>query len=339
MSLAQSAAFMDRIGFGWFSPLLRLVGGGNARTELTHLGKLVGAPALAILLFLALWHAGAAGVQTSLGTLPGPLQVRNEVSNLIAEHTAERQKAMAFYTRQDERNAEYLREDPSYVPVLRSYTGKPTFFDQILTSLKTVFTGFMLATLLAVPLGLLCGSSAVIQNALNPLIQVFKPVSPLAWLPIVTLVVSSVYTANTDWLPTSFLVSAITVMLCSLWPTVINTALGVASVDRDLLNVARVLRLSWWNRTRKIMLPSAMPLIFAGMRLSIGVGWMVLIAAEMLAQNPGLGKFVWDEFQNGSSQSLSRIMVAVLTIGVIGFVLDRLMLTLQQLVSRGDNRG
>ncbi len=146
------------------------------------------------------------------------------------------------------------------------------------------------------------------------------------------------YTANADWLPTSFIVSAITVMLCSLWPTVINTAVGVAGVDRDLINVARVLRLSWWTRTRAIVLPSAMPLIFTGMRLSIGVGWRVLSAAEMLAQNPGLGKFVWDEFQNGSSQSLARIMVAVLTIGLIGFVLDRVMLTLQELTSRGDRR-
>ena len=89
--------------------------------------------------------------------------------------------------------------------------------------------------------------------------------------------------------------------LCSLWPTLINTAFGVASIDKDLLNVARVLKLSWPTKVRKLVLPSALPLIFTGMRLSLGVGWMVLIAAEMLAQNPGLGKFVWDEFQNGAS--------------------------------------
>ena len=102
-----------------------------------------------------------------------------------------------------------------------------------------------------------------------------------------------------------------------------NTALGVASVERDHLNVARVLRLSWPVRIRRIVVPSALPWIFTGLRLSLGVGWMVLIAAEMLAQNPGLGKFVWDMFQNGSSETLAQILVAVFTIGSIGFALDR----------------
>src|SRR5690606_261514 len=102
---------------------------------------------------------------------------------------------------------------------------------------------------------------------------------------------------------------------------------------KDLVNVSKVLRLSWTTHVIKIVLPSSIPMIFTGLRLSLGVGWMVLIAAEMLAQNPGLGKFVWDEFQNGSSQSLGRIMVAVLTIGFIGFILDRLMLMLQKTFS------
>ncbi|MEM9123629.1 MAG: ABC transporter permease subunit, partial [Pseudomonadota bacterium] len=132
-----------------------------------------------------------------------------------------------------------------------------------------------------------------------------------------------------DWMPKSFLISAITVTLCSLWPTLINTALGVSSIDKDLMNVGRVLQLPQSKVVTKLVLPSAMPLIFTGLRLSLGVGWMVLIAAEMLAQNPGLGKFVWDEFQNGSSSSLAKIIVAVLTIGIIGFLLDRIMLTLQ----------
>ena len=132
----------------------------------------------------------------------------------------------------------------------------------------------------------------------------------------------------------SFLISAITVTLCSLWTTLINTAIGVSSVDKDLVNVGKVLQLPLGTRIRKIILPSSLPYIFTGMRLSLGVGWMVLIAAEMLAQNPGLGKFVWDEFQNGSSDSLSRIMVAVFTIGAIGFALDRLMLVLQNLITR-----
>src|SRR6185369_8513729 len=128
------------------------------------------------------------------------------------------------------------------------------------------------------------------------------------------------------------------VALCSLWPTVVNTAMGVSSIDRDLLNVAKVLKLGWRTRLVKLVLPSSLPFIFTGMRLSLGVGWMVLIAAEMLAQNPGLGKFVWDEFQNGSPESLSRMLVAVFTIGFNGFLLDRLMLTLQSLTDFGARR-
>ena len=165
--------------------------------------------------------------------------------------------------------------------------------------------------------------------------RVFKPVSPLAWLPIVTMVVSAVYISDDPMFEKSFITSAITVTLCSLWPGLINTALGVSSIDKDLINVSKVLRLNFRERVTKIVLPASLPLIFTGLRLSLAVGWMVLIAAEMLAQNPGLGKFVWDEFQNGSSQSLARIMVAVLTIGVIGFFLDRLMYGLQKLMSFG----
>jgi len=119
-------------------------------------------------------------------------------------------------------------------------------------------------------------------------------------------------------------------MLCSLWPTLINTTVGVSNISRDLVNVSKVLRLSWINHVMKIVLPSAIPMVFTGLRLSLSVAWMVLIATEMLAQNPGLGKFVWDEFQNGSSNSLGRIMVAVFVIGIIGFMLDRLMLIIQR---------
>jgi nitrate/nitrite transport system permease protein len=153
------------------------------------------------------------------------------------------------------------------------------------------------------------------------------------------MVVSALYAGGSGaWFEKSFLVSAITVTLCSLWPTLINTAVGVASIDKDLINVGRVLKLGKGTQITKIILPSSLPLIFTGLRLSLGVGWMVLIAAEMLAQNPGLGKFVWDEFQNGSSSSLGRIMVAVFTIGIIGFLLDRVMLTLQKLFSFGEVR-
>jgi nitrate/nitrite transport system permease protein len=306
-----------------------------SRLQLRPLVRMLVAPLAAVAIFLFLWSRLSAGVETSLGRIPGPVAVWQQAGALWADTRAERARAAAFYERQQRRNAEQLAADPTARIVVRKYTGKPTYVDQILTSLKTVFAGFLLATLVAVPIGILCGLSVTVNSALNPLIQVFKPVSPLAWLPIVTMVVSAVYVSDTPWFEKSFLNSAITVTLCSLWPTVINTALGVSSIDRDLMNVARVLQLPWTTKLIKVVLPASLPLIFTGLRLSLGVGWMVLIAAEMLAQNPGLGKFVWDEFQNGSSESLARIMVAVITIGVIGFLLDRLMLAAQNLCGFG----
>ena len=147
------------------------------------------------------------------------------------------------------------------------------------------------------------------------------------------MVVSALYVSDSPMFDKSFLTSAFTVALCCLWPTVINTTVGVASIDRDLIDVGRVIQLPTLVHIRRIVIPSAIPLIFTGLRMSLATGWMVLIAAEMLAQNPGLGKFIWDEFQNGSSNSLGRIMVAVIAIGLIGFFLDRLMLLLQRRIS------
>lgn len=290
-------------------------------------------PLVAFALFLGLWSFSAARIETSLGQVPGPVAVWGQAANLVAEHRAERVKEVAFYKRQEKRNQEKQAADPNARVRIRPYTGKPTFLDQIVTSLQTVFTGFLLATVIAVPLGVLTGLSNSIYRSINPIVQIFKPVSPLAWLPIVTIIVSAVYVTDEPMFSKSYVTSAITVTLCCLWPTLINTAVGVSSMDRDLVNVGKVLRLGWFTTVWKIALPSAVPMIFTGLRLSLSIGWMVLIAAEMLAQNPGLGKFVWDEFQNGSSSSLGRIMVAVFTIGIIGFLLDRGMLLLQRRVS------
>lgn len=294
-------------------------------------------PILGILLFLGAWNGLAKTIDTSLGQFPGPTQVWQQAGALWNEHSAQQQKAEAFYQRQEQRNADRVAQDPSYQPKIRPFTGAPTFFEQIWTSLYTVMVGFVLASIIAVPVGIVCGLSKSAYSAVNPLIQLFKPVSPLAWLPLVTMVVSAAYVSDDPMFSKSFITSAFTVALCCLWPTLINTAVGVSSIDSDLVNVSKVLRLNALTHIIKIVLPSSIPMIFTGLRLSLGIGWMVLIAAEMLAQNPGLGKFVWDEFQNGSSESLARIMVAVLTIGVIGFVLDRLMLLLQQKVSWDKN--
>lgn len=294
-------------------------------------------PMTGIFIFLVLWQMLASNIHTSLGQFPGPIQVYSQASGLLDNHFQEQEKATQFYARQDKRNAETLARDPQAKVQTRAYTGKPSFFAQIFTSLYTVLTGFAIAALIAVPLGIVCGLSKSLYTAVNPLIQLFKPVSPLAWLPLVTMVVSAVYTSTDPLFAKSFVTSAVTVALCCLWPTVINTTVGVANIDKDLLNVSRVLSLSPISHVRRIVLPAAMPMIFTGLRLSLATGWMVLIAAEMLAQNPGLGKFIWDEFQNGSSNSLGRIMVAVLTIGLIGFMLDRLMLMLQRYASWDKN--
>ena len=292
------------------------------------------APVLGIAAFLALWAVLAPQVQTSLGALPGPAEVAGQGVALYDEWSAASAAEAQFYADQEARNAAAIAAgNPGAVREFE-YSGAPTFPDQILTSLKTVALGFVLATLAAVPIGLVCGLSPLVNAAINPLVQIMKPVSPLAWLPIVTMVVSATVTSADPVLAKSFVISAIVVMLCSLWPTLINTAVGAASIDKDLLAVGRVLKLGWFAKLTRLVLPSALPYIFTGMRLSLGVGWMVLIAAEMLAQNPGLGKFVWDEFQNGSSQSLARIMFAVVVIGFIGFGLDRIMMALQALASK-----
>lgn len=279
-----------------------------------------------LMFFVLCWATLASQLQTSLGQFPGPVAVAVQFQALMAEHQAEQAREQAFYQRQQQR----LAQQPD--AVARPYNGRPTFFSQIQTSLQTVLSGFLLASLFAIPAGVLIGLSPLCYSAVNPLIQLLKPVSPLAWLPLITIVVSASYPAD-GLLSRSYLVSALTVALCSLWPTLINTIVGVSQVPADLQNVSKVLRLNWYRHVRAIVLPSAVPMMFTGLRLSLGIAWMVLIAAEMLAQNPGLGKFVWDEFQNGSSDSLARICVAVIVIGLIGLLLDRLMLSLQKMLS------
>lgn len=323
---------------GWLEPVARLLRGEQPGTQLAIISRGLGLPLLGIAVFLMVWQGGAPHVSTTLGQLPGPAQVWTEAKGLHGEYLADREREVAFYQRQEQRIAKMLARNPdAKAPPIRNYTGSPTFYTQIVTSLKTVMSGFVVAALVAIPLGIAIGLSSALYSAVNPLIQVFKPVSPLAWLPLVTLVVASVYNSPDPALPKSFITSLITVALCCVWPTVINTAVGVASVSSDLNNVSRVLRLSWLGHVRRIVLPAAVPMIFTGLRLSLGVAWMVLIAAEMLSQNPGLGKFIWDEFQNGNSQSLARIMVAVIAIGLIGYLLDRGMLVVQRALSWDKN--
>ena len=336
--ITKADTVLTAIGLGFITPILRAIAGDNPRGQLGQIWRLAGVPVLSISVFLMLWATFAPMVQTSLGSIPGPGAVWAEVVNLHQDAADKAVKEAEFYAQVAERNAKLVADGRADEVRDIIHTGAPSYYQQIWTSIKTVFFGFTLASLIAIPLGILAGLSPTANAALNPLIQIFKPVSPLAWLPIVTMVVSAAYATNDGFFAKSLLTSAITVTLCSLWPTLINTALGVASIDKDLVNVSKVLKMGTWTKITKLVLPSALPLIFTGLRLSLGVGWMVLIAAEMLAQNPGLGKFVWDEFQNGSSQSLARIMVAVLTIGLIGFALDRVMFAIQAAFTYSNNR-
>ena len=333
----QADKWFQVLGLAWITPILKAAAGDNPRAQFKEIWRLLVVPFLAIAIFLLLWASLAPRVQTSLGAVPGPSQVWAEMVNLHEDAQAKAAKKAKFEDMVAKRNEKLIAAGKADQVKNVAYTGSPSYYEQIWTSIKTVFFGFLIATVVAVPLGIAAGLSATANSALNPLIQIFKPVSPLAWLPIVTMVVSALSTGE-GLFPKSFIISAITVTLCSLWPTLINTALGVASIDKDLVNVSKVLKMDTYTKITKLVLPSALPLIFTGLRLSLGVGWMVLIAAEMLAQNPGLGKFVWDEFQNGSSSSLAKIMVAVFTIGIIGFLLDRVMFALQSLFTFSNNR-
>ncbi len=325
---------LSLLGLKFIVRIIKIIRGEDRRNQLFILVKSLVFPLLAIVVFLAFWSFFAARIDTSLGRIPGPKEVYNAAGILLQESLQERAKKEEFYKIQETQ----VRRDSKIQPEKREYVGSPTYFDQIFTSLKTVFTGFILASLIAVPIGLLCGLNKGLMLAINPLIQIFKPISPLAWLPIVTIVISSVYLNNDGYFQKSFIISSVTVSLCSLWPTLINTAIGVDGINPDYLNLAKAFKLSTGKKIKKIILPATLPFIFAGLRISLGIGWMVLIATEMLAQNPGLGKFIWDEFQNGSSTSLAKIMVAILTIGIIGFILDRCMLLLQQLVGYSNNQ-
>ncbi|MDZ7954758.1 MAG: nitrate ABC transporter permease [Nostoc sp. DedQUE12b] len=189
----------------------------------------------------------------------------------------------------------------------------------LIASLRRVLVGFLLGAVVAIPLGFLIGMSRPAMLALNPIIQIFKPVSPLAWLPIALAIFNLAD-------PSAIFVIFIT----SLWPTIINTALGVSSVPKDYLDVARVLEMPRWRRITKIIWPASLPYIFTGLRISLGIAWLVIVAVEMLTGGIGIGFFVWDEW---SRLNLSSVFLAVLVIGVTGLILDFAVDKIQELVT------
>ena len=180
---------------------------------------------------------------------------------------------------------------------------------QIAYSLLRVGAGFALAAIVAIPLGFLIGMSPLLSAALNPFIQVLRPVSPLAWMPL------ALYTIKDSAISSVFVI-----FICSIWPMLLNTAFGVASVRREWLNVARTLEAGTWKTAIRVILPAAAPTIVTGMRISIGIAWLVIVAAEMLVGGTGIGYWVWNQWNN---LSIADIVIAILMIGIVGLLLDR----------------
>lgn len=192
-------------------------------------------------------------------------------------------------------------------------------------SLKLVAQGYAIALLLGTPIGFFLGLSKNFTRAFDPIIQILRPVSPLAWLPLGMVLFSGMRIMDASGrsvFGTSDAAALFTIAICAMWPTVLNTAVGVRAVPQDYLNVAKVLKLSRTKTLFKILIPSALPYMFTGFRLSLGIAWLVIVAVEMLIGKPGVGGFLWQQY---NANSYAHIILSILTIGLIGFILDRAM--------------
>jgi nitrate/nitrite transport system permease protein len=193
---------------------------------------------------------------------------------------------------------------------------------QLAYSLGRVALGYLLAALVAIPLGFVIGMSPLLHRALDPFIQVLKPISPLAWMPLALYTIKDSATSG-----------IFVIFICSIWPMLINTAFGVASVRKEWLNVARTLEVRPLRRAFEVILPAAAPTILTGMRISMGIAWLVIVAAEMLVGGTGIGYFVWNEWNN---LSLPNVIFAILVIGLVGMLLDLMFARLQKAVTYAD---
>lgn len=190
---------------------------------------------------------------------------------------------------------------------------------QIGYSIGRVLVGYLIAVAVAIPLGFLIGMSPLMHKALDPYIQILKPISPLAWMPL------ALYTIKDSGVSAIFVI-----FICAIWPMLINTAFGVASVRREWINVARTLEVGTLRRAFTVILPAAAPTILTGMRISIGIAWLVIVAAEMLVGGTGIGYFVWNEWNN---LSITNVIIAILLIGLVGMVFDQLLARVARLVT------
>ncbi|MDX2156337.1 MAG: nitrate ABC transporter permease [Hyphomicrobiaceae bacterium] len=257
--------------------------------------------------FLGVWQAAVSGT--------GPTQKLDpEYAKLVGAAAPAGKSAMPGPTEVGAKLWEHLRR-----PFYDNGPNDKGVGIQLAYSIGRVLLGYGLALLVAVPLGFLIGMSPLMSRALDPFIQVLKPISPLAWMPLALYTIKD---SNTS--------AIFVIFICSVWPMLINTSFGVASVRRDWINVARTLELGTWRTAFRVILPAAAPTIFTGMRISIGIAWLVIVAAEMLVGGTGIGYFVWNEWNN---LSITNVINAILLIGLVGMALDQLMARLQRLVS------
>jgi nitrate/nitrite transport system permease protein len=263
-----------------------------------------------LFVFLAAWHLATAGSGPSVKMDP-------EYAKLMGLTATQGKSAMPGPGDVAVKLWEHLR-DPFY----DRGTNDKGLGIQLAYSIGRVGLGYLLAVLVAIPVGFLIGMSPLMSRALDPFIQILKPISPLAWMPL------ALYTIKDSSISAIFVI-----FICSLWPMLLNTAFGVASVRREWINVAKTLELSPGRTAFRVILPAAAPTIFTGMRISIGIAWLVIVAAEMLVGGTGIGYFVWNEWNN---LSITNVIIAILMIGVVGMVLDQLMARLQRLVAYAD---
>ena len=265
---------------------------------------------LLLVLFLAAWQVAVSGT--------GPTQQMDpEYAKLMGATATEGKSAMPGPLDVGRTILNHLK-DPFYV----HGTNDKGIGIQLAYSIGRVGLGYLLAMVVAIPLGFLTGMSPLMNRALDPFIQLLKPVSPLAWMPL------ALYTIKDSGISAIFVI-----FICSLWPTLINTAFGVASVRREWLNVAKTLEVGPLRRAFTVILPAAAPTILTGMRISIGIAWLVIVAAEMLVGGTGIGYFVWNEWNN---LSITNVITSILVIGLVGMLLDQILAHFQRLVTFPD---
>jgi len=272
------------------------------------LGLRAGLVSLALFaLIVGVWHIATAGTGTVVKMDP-------EYAKLMGATATQGKSAMPGPAEVGAKIWQHLK-DPFY----DHGTNDKGIGIQLAYSIARVLAGYLIAVAVALPLGFLIGMSPLMSRALNPFIQVMKPISPLAWMPL------ALYTIKDSVLSSIFVI-----FICSLWPMLINTAFGVASVRREWLNVAKTLEVGPLRKAFRVILPAAAPTIMTGMRISIGIAWLVIVAAEMLVGGTGIGYFVWNEWNN---LSITNVITAILVIGLVGMVLDQILARATRLVT------